>query len=274
MNPLAGPGSQPAEDDGAELDLLEFPKDMRVFAAPILPEPDEVSGVEKALDALDAVRLALDEGRAAVIDITELDAANRDFINQALGEGEVSIIAGQTMQVQESVFAGVWRVHVAGEDGRLQRDLIEIGMFPAEVAGIAASGALESTRPHRGAVPKGVLNALAIVTELDARIASYQPGQPAYAINLTLLPQTDEDMEFLEARLGAGSVTILSRGYGNCRVASTGTRNAWWVRYFNARDAIVLNTIEVVGIPEVACAAPEDLRDSGQRLGEVLAVFR
>jgi hydrogenase-1 operon protein HyaF len=46
------------------------------------------------------------------------------------------------------------------------------------------------------------------------------------------------------------------------------------VRYFNSRDAIVLNTIEVVEVPNVACAAPEDLADTAQRLGEILEVYR
>jgi hydrogenase-1 operon protein HyaF len=129
-------------------------------------------------------------------------------------------------------------------------------------------------RPHRGPLPAGVLNAPAIVTELDDRIAACQPGREAHVINLTLLPMSEEDLAFLEKRLGPGIVTILSRGYGNCRITSTSTRNAWWVRYFNSRDAIVLNTIEVVDVPSVACAAREDLRDTAQRLDQILKVYR
>ena len=33
---------------------------------------------------------------------------------------------------------------------------------------------------------------------------------------------------------------------------------------------IILDTLEVGGVPEVACAAREDLEDSAQRLTEVL----
>jgi hydrogenase-1 operon protein HyaF len=95
-----------------------------------------------------------------------------------------------------------------------------------------------------------------------------------HAINLSLLPLTDEDVAFLDARLGSGPVTILSRGYGNCRISSTGTRNGWWVRYFNSREAIILNTIEITDVPNVACAAPEDLEDSAQRLTEILGVYQ
>jgi hydrogenase-1 operon protein HyaF len=93
-------------------------------------------------------------------------------------------------------------------------------------------------------------------------------------INLTLLPQTEQDLAFLDRLLGAGSVTILSRGYGNCRITSTATRYVWWVQYFNSQDANILNTLEVTDVPAVACAAPEDIADSALRLGEILEVYR
>ncbi len=276
-NSISGAGSQPGEDDGAALEYMELPKEMRIYSAPALPEPEDARGIEAALGVLARVRKETaelgDSGASRSFDITGLDAANRAFVDQALGEGEVSIIAGAAVQVQESVLAGVWRVRDTGAAGALTRDRIEAGAFPGAVLGIAREAALETTRPHRGPLPAGVLNATALVTELDGKIAAYEDGAPAHVINLTLLPLTDEDLAFLEERLGPGSVTILSRGYGNCRITSTATRNAWWVRYFNSRDAIVLNTIEVVDVPEAARAAPEDLKDSARRLGEILEAY-
>jgi hydrogenase-1 operon protein HyaF len=35
-------------------------------------------------------------------------------------------------------------------------------------------------------------------------------------------------------------------------------------------DKVILNTVEVVDMPEVAMAAPEDLRDSHERLLDVM----
>jgi hydrogenase-1 operon protein HyaF len=275
---MIGPGTQPGEDDGAALEYMEMPKGMRTYAAPALPEPEEATGIERALSILAEVKAAAEVQRVDApqrsFDITGLDAHNRAFVDQALGEGEVSIVGGATIQAQESVFAGIWRVHEVDETGRLVRDSIEVGAFPAAVLEIAHAAALDGTRSHRGSLPQGVINAPALATELDDKIAAHAPGADAHVINLTLLPLTEEDVAFLDERMGPGSVTILSRGYGNCRITSTGTRNAWWVRYFNSRDAVVLNTIEVVDIPNVACAAPEDLADSAQRLGEVLEVYR
>jgi hydrogenase-1 operon protein HyaF len=62
----------------------------------------------------------------------------------------------------------------------------------------------------------------------------------------------------------------MSRGFGSCRVSSTGVRDVWRVQYFNSMQTMILNTLEVAEIPEVALAAPEDLADSRERLGELV----
>jgi hydrogenase-1 operon protein HyaF len=64
----------------------------------------------------------------------------------------------------------------------------------------------------------------------------------------------------------AGPVRILSRGFGNCRITSTGLRHLWRVQYFNSMQTLILNTMEVVRVPEVALAAGEDLAESRARL--------
>ena len=78
------------------------------------------------------------------------------------------------------------------------------------------------------------------------------------------------DSAHLEAQLGAGRVLILSRGYGNCRITNTRLAHTWRVTYFNSTDIIILDTLEVCRVPEVGCAAAEDLEDSAERLAEVL----
>lgn len=81
-------------------------------------------------------------------------------------------------------------------------------------------------------------------------------------------------MAYLAQALGAGAVTILSRGYGNCRITSTGLAYVWWVQYFNSMDQIILDTLEVVDVPEVAQAAEEDYADSVARLGAWLNIMQ
>ncbi len=40
---LNGPGSQPSEEDGAELGYMEMPKGMRTYSMPLVPEKEEAS---------------------------------------------------------------------------------------------------------------------------------------------------------------------------------------------------------------------------------------
>jgi hydrogenase-1 operon protein HyaF len=271
---MVGPGTQPLDEDGAELSYMEMPKGMRTYAMPSVPEPDQVDDISAALALLTEVRDALAEGSNASFDLGGLDRQNRQFVDQVLGDGEVSIVAGSAIQAQESVLAGVWRVYELDAAGQLQRDTIEVGGFPRCVLLVAQAAALPSLRSHDGVLPAMVYNAPALVTEMTDKLVAWRSGADAHVINLSLLPLSDEDVSYLDARLGPGAVTVLSRGYGNCRISSTGTRNGWWVRYFNSREAVILNTIEITEIPSVAVAAPEDLGDSGQRLGEILEVYR
>jgi hydrogenase-1 operon protein HyaF len=278
MSGLFGPGSQPGDEDGAELAYMEMPKGMRTYSMPEVPEKEEAEAFRPALAKLEAVlealRAAPADGPTIAISFEGLDQPNRDFISQLLGEGEVSIIAGTAIQAQESVLAGVWRIYEVDENGRLISDHIEAGGFPSSVLKAAQDAAASALRPFDGVADPNLMNAPAIATELADKLAAYQPGAAAHVINLSLLPLTEEDSAYIDLRLGQGPVTILSRGYGNCRISSTAVKNAWWVRYFNSREALILNTIEIATIPEVACAAKEDLEDSAERLAEILGVYR
>ncbi|MGZ5893534.1 MAG: hydrogenase expression/formation protein, partial [Caldimonas sp.] len=96
------------------------------------------------------------------------------------------------------------------------------------------------------------------------------PATPAHVINLTLLPLSPEDVAHLDAVLDGGSVVILSRGFGNCRISSTAARDVWRVQYFNNMQTLILNTIEVVAMPEVALAAREDIVETHERLADLV----
>jgi hydrogenase-1 operon protein HyaF len=267
-----GPGSQPEETDGAQLDYISLPKDMSTFVAPLIPEPDEVRHLDGARAAMNWLRHALLDARAdgppQLADLSRLEPESRELVNQILGEGEVSIrITGETRaDIQESVLAGVWRIFTYDAEGRLTGDFMEVGAVPRLIRWARGDDevTVESLRPERA--PEGVLNGQAILTELAEHCATHQPGDPPHAINLTLLPLSPEDVAFIDATLGRGRIEILSRGYGNCHVISTRVHNLWWVRYTNSVGKDIMNSIEVTDMPAVASAAPEDMADSAQRL--------
>ena len=270
-----GPGSQTEEET---LEYLPMPKDMDTYRAPVLPEPEEIAGRVAAREALCQVLalldLAADRQPGGQVSLRGLEAEDLALINQVMGEGEASAIvrdegAGLEVRVQESVFAGVWRLMTV-KDGALIDDVIEVGPIPALLRTVAEEDSESIYKPWRGPLPPNVQNAPMLVEEVRDQIARWRPGQAPHVINLTLLPVTPEDIGFLDHQLGTGRVLLLSRGYGNCRISNTRLPNCWRVVYYNSMDTVILNTVEVVDMPEVAMAAPEDLRDSHERLNDVL----
>lgn len=272
-----GPGSQ-VEDE--TLDYMPMPQGMETFRAPLLPEPEQLAGRQRAhsalREALARLEVVCQGGGNRHVDLAGLDVDDLALINQVLGEGEVSAVvhaAGETeqaVQVQEAVFAGVWRV-VTTDQGRVVSDIIELGHIP-EVLRATARRDVDPVVPRwQGGLPPNVQNAPALLAEIEDQWRVWRPGQPAHVVNLTLLPMSVEDIGFLDHHLGTGRVLILSRGYGNCRITNTHRPHTWRVVYYNSQDVVILNTVEISELPEVAQAAIEDLEDSQERLREVLA---
>jgi hydrogenase-1 operon protein HyaF len=272
-----GPGSQPEEEDGAELAFMPMPAEMATYSMPDVAE--SIASLAQANEVLRQLQQQLDSYQAGAasgaIDLASLDAENRHLVDQVLGEGEVSIVfsGSKPMRIQEAVLAGVWRVQTLNSDGVVEQDSLEVADIPAIIRAAAFSGEHIQQHIEKPEGLPGVNNAIPLVSELNDSIVQSDAASEPHVINLTLLPQSEEDMAFLNQALGQGPVTILSRGYGNCRVTSTATRHVWWVQYFNSQDTIILNTLEVTPVPLVVCASAEDIADSAQRLQEIREVY-
>lgn len=272
-----GPGSQPEESD--ELRYMPMPQGMQTFRNPILPEAEEVAnqtlGKAALQAALRALQQALEEGGNRVVPLDHLPAADRQFLNTVLGEGEVSarVLPRQAdqdeLRVQESVFAGVWRV-VRARGDQVVSDQLELGFVPEALQQAAAQDIWPQVPRWDGPLPPNVQNAPLLLAEIEDQWQRWRQGLAPHVINLTLLPMSQEDIGFMDHHLGTGRVLILSRGYGNCRITNTCMPHTWRVVYYNSEDAVILNTVEVGALPDVAQAAREDLEDSHERLREVI----
>ncbi len=274
---VIGPGSQPGEVDGEALSYIDMPGDMWRYSPPEMPAPDAVNGLAGARQAMAWLQNALnsygDTRAPQLADLTALDAADRELVNQVLGEGEVAITyAGAvSARTQEAVLAGVWRTVYVDDDGRTVADVLEVADAP-HIVKLAADDRREiDASPN--AVPDGAMNALPILVELQSHCADFAATKAPHVINLTLLPLSDADVVFLDEQLGRGPIDTLSRAYGKCQVSSTQIANVWWVRFYNSMGTLILNTLEVIDVPAVICAAPEDLSDSAARLEGLLTPY-
>jgi hydrogenase-1 operon protein HyaF len=270
-----GAGSQTVSDED-KLEYMEMPTEMSTFDVNSkIYEWDESHDLSQCKAFLENIHSQMVgykvENSNLSFVIHGLDEDNLAYLNTLLGEGEVSAIINQkeqTVNMQESIFTGLWRVTVVDIDNNLISDCIEVGDIPEAIV------ALNQKHTNKvffdsSLLPESVINAPAILTELKDKRQEYEELKTTPdAINLTLLPHTEDDLVSINNVLGLGDTVILSRGYGNCRITSTGISAIWWVKYFNSTDNEILSTIEISDIPIVACAAQEDIQDSTERLKE------
>lgn len=205
------------------------------------------------------------------VDLGSLPAADARLVDEVLGEGEVQVRLGDGTRVQESVMPGIWRVRTSAASW------VEVADIPAVVRDAVRGLPARITVPAEDRIPRGAMNVRPVLAELrDAALGRAEDaaaGGP-HEVNLTLLPMTPVDLMVLETQLGGdGPVDVLSRGYGNCRIVSTGIRNLWRLMYFNADDKMILHVLQVGDVPAAALAAQDDLSDSAERLHDILGAY-
>lgn len=260
--PGIGPGSQPVDE---VLNTLDLPNEVHAYRPPQseLDAPPEVAGPALAFlrELLDGLRastsLAMQPLRFSLLGFTP---AVRAEINELLGEGEVSVLSTCDLRAQETAFTGIWRIRGEGIDD------VEASAFPLALRELVLTRQLPAapaTEP-----PAGLMNAPALLHEVRSLSALWRAGRAAHVINLSLLPATPDDLAWLDEQLGRISFSILSRGFGNCRITATALPFVWWVQYFNNMEKLILNSIEIVDIPAVALAAAEDHAETIVRLEE------
>jgi hydrogenase-1 operon protein HyaF len=203
-----------------------------------------------------------------------LGEAGKAAVADILGEGDVwaKVGIGEAFwRVVESVLPGVWRLESSRADGTTS-EWIEVGTAPQPLLQAATElprAVIEVPRQ----MPQGAMNAPYLLAELQDRSTRYTPGAENHVINFTLLPITETDAEVLTAVLGQIPLVIRSYGYGSSRVFATGLRHVWAVQYINGIGNVILDTLEVGGVPVSVVAAKEDFEDSARRLADILEAF-
>ena len=271
---VVGPDSQAEEDS---LQYLAVPREMDVFRMPEVPQRADTRALCEARDVLNrfADRFAAwDIGSATAgprLALDGLPPATLRVLNQVLGEGEVSVrvdaprpcasrraYSPASGACASSTPTGAWLA--IGSKPRRCR----LRQSPPRTADGARCAPIPDLPPC-----DELARAPARDRGARARATVRQPG--AGRSILRCLPLTPEDHKVIELALPVGPVAIMSRGFGDCGITSTERRTCCRVQYFNTMNTLILNTLEVVDAPEVALAATDDLADSRERFGELLA---
>ena len=257
--------------DDPDCSYVAMPEAMHTFAAPSLYDiAADAGGCQVLAQLKNGLTGCLNGAGNNSVDLLQYDAPTVKFTRELLGTGEISILADlpdRRVMVDEAVFTGVWQVRVTGA-GQVQQDYLETGTIPGVVFEAAKAVGRGAVLPQ--SFPPALMNAPALLHELFAKSRHFSPER-AEIVNLSLLPLSPEDNTFLMETLGLAGLSILSRGYGDCRISLTRLPHVWWVQYFNSSEQLILNTLEVTDLPQVALAAREDLEDTLERLQAISA---
>lgn len=90
-------------------------------------------------------------------------------------------------------------------------------------------------------------------------------GEPS-AIDLSALPLTPADLDWLREKLGAGEISVTLQANGESTLNETGCPGVWWVTHHNEQDAVTSQFIEVTFVPELVKAHPQDVAIGQEQL--------
>ncbi|MDP2031263.1 MAG: hydrogenase expression/formation C-terminal domain-containing protein [Thiobacillus sp.] len=95
-----------------------------------------------------------------------------------------------------------------------------------------------------------------------------ETGETA-AIDLSALPLTPPDLDWLRDKLGEGEIAVTLQASGESTLNETACPGVWWVTHRNEQGAVTSQFIEVAFVPELVKAHPLDVA-SGQEYLELM----
>ena len=109
-------------------------------------------------------------------------------------------------------------------------------------------------------------NALPLLRELLEMVRRLIDAGESSAIDLSALPLTPADLDWLRERLGAGEISVTLQANGESTLNETGCPGVWWVTHRNEQGAVTSQFIEVAFVPELVKAHPQDVAIGQERL--------
>lgn len=102
-------------------------------------------------------------------------------------------------------------------------------------------------------------NAPPLLRELLEQVRHLIESGESSAIDLSALPLTPADLDWLREKLGAGEISVTLQANGESTLNETGCPGVWWVTHHNEQGAVTSQFIEVTFVPELVKAHPQDV---------------
>lgn len=102
-------------------------------------------------------------------------------------------------------------------------------------------------------------NAPPLLRELLEMVHRLLHAGEASSIDLSALPLTPADLDWLREKLGEGEIAATLQASGESTLVETACAGVWWVTHRNEQGTVTSQFIEVTFVPELVKAHPEDI---------------
>jgi len=103
-------------------------------------------------------------------------------------------------------------------------------------------------------------NAWPLMMEIAEMVRDLMDTGETAAIDLSALPLTPADKDWLKERLGSGQIHVTMDAEGLSTLDETACPGVWWITHRDTRDKVLSEFIEVTLVPELIMAHPEDIK--------------
>jgi len=114
-------------------------------------------------------------------------------------------------------------------------------------------------------------NAPPLLRELAEQVKRLLASGEPSAIDLSALPLTPADLEWLHDKLGTGEISVTLQANGESTLSETACSGIWWVTHRNEQGAVTSQFIEVAFVPELVKAHPQDVQTGYEYLELVIS---
>lgn len=112
-------------------------------------------------------------------------------------------------------------------------------------------------------------NAPPLLRELSELLRTLLATGESSAIDLSALPLTPADLDWLREKLGEGEIAVTLQANGESTLNETACSGVWWVTHRNEQDSVTAQLIEVAFVPELVTAHRQDV-ETGREYLELL----
>lgn len=109
-------------------------------------------------------------------------------------------------------------------------------------------------------------NAPPLLRELSELLRKLLETGESSAIDLSALPLTPADLDWLREKLGEGEIAVTLQANGESTLNETACSGVWWVTHRNEQNRVTAQFIEVAFVPELVKAHPQDVETGSEYL--------